>query len=124
MSLATNHPNMCIFMPQNLVIMVLYNVTVSLEPNIEQDWIQWMKSIHIPDVLKTGNFIRCIFSKIQGMEAGEITYSILYFAHSQIELATYLEEFAPALQHEHSFRYKDKFVAFRTILQVIDTQEA
>lgn len=103
--------------------MVLYNVTVSIEADIEAEWLDWMKTVHIPDVLKKGPFIRCVFSKIQGMEAQETSYSLLYFCESQAQLTVYLENQAPLLQEAHTLRFKDKFVAFRTVLQVIDTLE-
>ena len=32
--------------------MIIYNVTVSLSPEIEKDWLNWMKSKHIADVMK------------------------------------------------------------------------
>jgi hypothetical protein len=34
--------------------MILYNVTVSVDPEIHDEWLAWMKSKHIPDVLATG----------------------------------------------------------------------
>jgi len=43
---------------------VLYNVTVSLDPNIESDWLLWMQANHIPDVLKTQCFTQCVLSKV------------------------------------------------------------
>ena len=34
--------------------MIIYNVTVSLvDQNIHQDWLKWMKEIHIPEVMDT-----------------------------------------------------------------------
>ena len=37
--------------------MILYNVTISIDTSVEEDWLQWMKEIHIPDVMNTGLFI-------------------------------------------------------------------
>ncbi|MFM7566043.1 MAG: DUF4286 family protein [Flavobacteriales bacterium] len=104
--------------------MVLYNVTVSIEAEMESEWLDWMKLVHVPEVLKTQKFTRCVLSKIQGMEERETTYSLLYFAPSQTLLTSYLQEDAPALQRKHTERFKDKFVAFRTVLEVIDTLES
>ncbi len=36
--------------------MILYNVTISIDPEVHQEWLAWMKEVHIPDVLKTGMF--------------------------------------------------------------------
>ena len=37
--------------------MILYNITVNIDHDIHQEWLVWMKDIHIPDVLSTGLFI-------------------------------------------------------------------
>ncbi len=37
--------------------MYIYNVTVTLEKEIQSEWLRWMKEIHIPDVMRTGFFI-------------------------------------------------------------------
>ena len=38
--------------------MIIYNVTVSLvDQSIHQDWLKWMKEIHIPEVMDTGFFL-------------------------------------------------------------------
>ena len=50
--------------------MILYNVTISIDENVEQKWLQWMKNTHIPDVMKTNCFIECKLSKINGEEEG------------------------------------------------------
>ena len=60
--------------------MIIYNVTVSLvDQSIHQDWLKWMKEIHIPNVLATGLFIENKIAKIHAEEEGGISYSIQYF---------------------------------------------
>ena len=36
--------------------MYIYNVTVSIEKSLADEWLTWMKTIHIPEVLATGYF--------------------------------------------------------------------
>jgi hypothetical protein len=100
---------------------VLYNVTVSLDPNIESDWLLWMQANHIPDVLKTQCFTQCVLSKVHGNEPDECTYSILYWAKNQDSLNDYFDTHAVGLQHQHKIRYDGKFVAFRTTMKLINT---
>ena len=39
--------------------MIIYNITVSIiDQNIHQNWLKWMKEIHIPEVMDTGFFFR------------------------------------------------------------------
>ena len=38
--------------------MIIYNVTVSLvDQTIHEEWLNWMKTKHIPDVMNTGCFL-------------------------------------------------------------------
>lgn len=100
--------------------MIIYNVTVSIDHSVHEDWLEWMRTKHIPDVMSTDCFIESRISKIHGEEEGEITYAIQYIAPSQDKFDVYQQLFAPKLQHEHSTRYQGKFAAFRTILSIIE----
>ena len=37
--------------------MIIYNVTVSIDASIHEDWLEWMKKVHIPEVMQTGYFL-------------------------------------------------------------------
>lgn len=100
--------------------MILYNVTVSLDPGVETDWLTWMRTKHIPDVLETGCFRESRLSRIHGEEEGGVTYSIMYVSPSQELMDLYQEKFAPALQQEHGAKYQGKFASFRTFLTIVE----
>jgi len=100
--------------------MILYNVTVSIDDSVHDEWLEWMMTKHIPDVLATGLFIENKIFKIITEEGNENTYSIQYFLRSIEDYEKYQREFAPKLQFEHSDKYKDKFVAFRTIMESVE----
>lgn len=104
--------------------MILYNVTVNIDPQIQQDWLNWMRSEHIPEVLGTGCFKDAKLSRINAEEEGGFTYSIMYFAESKEVYETYQRDFAPEMQRKHTERYSGKFAAFRTVLDVIEVFEA
>jgi hypothetical protein len=100
--------------------MIIYNVTVNIESSVHDEWLLWMKEEHIPDVMNTGMFLESRILKVMGDEdSGGSTYSIQYTCKSMNEYRQYEEVFAPALRAEFNAKYKDKFVAFRTLLQVV-----
>lgn len=99
---------------------VLYNVTVSIDPTCEAEWLQWMREVHIPEVMSTGCFLESRLSRVNGEEEDGATYAITYVAYSQELLDRYSREFAPALQTAHSSRFAGRFAAFRTTLSVIE----
>lgn len=100
--------------------MVIYNVTVSIDQAVEQDWLNWMRVQHIPAVLQTDCFLECRLSRVNGEEDGGCTYSVMYMAQDQAALDHYQAQFAPALQREHAALYQGKFAAFRTTLNLIE----
>ena len=99
--------------------MIIYNVTVNIDDSIHYEWLMWMKEIHIPEVMATGCFIENKICRILVNEESGTSYSIQYFCKNMDDLKVYQEKFAPGLQKKHADRYKDKFVAFRTLLEVI-----
>jgi hypothetical protein len=104
--------------------MILYNVTVSIDRQVEQEWLEWMRKVHIPEVMETGCFQECRISRIQGEEDGGSAYSFLYLAPSAEKMDEYQLRFAPKLQQDHAMRYQGKFAAFRTMLTVIEEFKA
>lgn len=100
--------------------MILYNVTVSIDPAVSEDWLDWMRKQHIPDVMATGCFIESRISRVHGEEDGGMTFAITYLSPDQQKLDEYREVHAPRLQKDHSERYEGRFAAFRTFLTVIE----
>ena len=100
--------------------MVLYNVTVNIESIVEDEWLHWIKSIHVPKVMATGMFVESkIFKLLHDEGDGSATYSVQFFAASVKQVNEYLETYAPALVQAHMERYKNKHVAFRTLMEEV-----
>jgi len=102
--------------------MIIYNVTINVESEIHDEWLAWMRAIHIPEVLSTKCFRAARISRLLAQEEdGAITYSIQYQCENMKTLHRYQAHYASALQAKHSSRYLGKFVAFRTLMEVIDS---
>ncbi|MDG1850139.1 MAG: DUF4286 family protein [Flavobacteriales bacterium] len=100
--------------------MIIYNVTSNIDESIEQEWLNWMKETHIPEVMKTHMFVSAKMTKVLVKEEmGGSTYSVQYTCESKAKLDEYQEKFAPELKSEYEKKYRGKFVAFRTLLEVI-----
>lgn len=98
---------------------LLYNVTVKVDASVLEDWVQWMKSTHIPDVMKTGLFERYALTRIINNDGtNDETYAVQYVSHNMKAFLDYNQEHAPALQKEHVDRYGEKCLAFRTIMEI------
>lgn len=99
--------------------MIIYNVTVNIENDVKEEWLNWMKTIHIPEVMNTGFFLENKICKVLVDEEQGTTYSIQYTAANMADLEEYQKSHAPRLQKAHTDKYANKFVAFRTLLEVI-----
>ncbi|MCB9188627.1 MAG: DUF4286 family protein [Flavobacteriales bacterium] len=98
---------------------VLYNVTVNIDEEVHDEWLKWMKEVHIPDVMNTGYFLENRILKILAESEGGVSYAIQYLCNSMSDLEEYQDKHAPRLQKEHTDKYEGKFVAFRTLLEVV-----
>lgn len=100
---------------------IIYSVSVNVDALFAEEWVDWMRTVHIPEVMATGMFEEFTFHRLVDppAEGDNLTFNVQYRARSMEDYLAYQREHAPALQRSHSERYKDKFVAFRTILEVM-----
>jgi len=101
--------------------MVLYNVTVNIDDDVEQDWVEWMKKTHVPAVMATGFFIEYRMMRMLSESPDETgkTYAIQYVAENLAKVEAYLETAAHRLQKQSIIRYGTKMAAFRTVLEEV-----
>lgn len=102
--------------------MYIYNVTVNIQEDVHDQWVQWMKEEHIPEMLGTGKFIKALMTRVLvNEEMGGITYSVQYTTKSREMLQKYYEEDADELRSK-SKEFEGKFVAFRTEMEIVNEQ--
>ena len=99
--------------------MIIYNVTVNIENDVKEEWLNWMKTIHIPDVMKTGYFIENMICKVLVDETQGTTYSVQYTCAKVNDYEEYKQLHAPRLQKEVTAKYGSKLVSFRTLLEIV-----
>lgn len=100
--------------------MYIYNVTINIDESVHDQWLNWMRKEHIPDMLATGKFSGALMSRVMiEEEMGGITYSVQFRTASKETLQQYYDQDATKLRAQ-SDQFKGKFVAFRTELEVIE----
>lgn len=101
--------------------MIAYSVSVSVDRDIEADWLSWMRDIHIPDVMAAGYFDAYQIQKVIELEAvaERVTYTIDYYCESLGKYKAYRKKAAAGLQAEHAKRYEGRFSASRRVSEVI-----
>ena len=101
--------------------MIIYNVTVKVDTDIQAEWLEWMKTVHIPKVMETGCFTGYDMMRLRYPKDDEgKTFAFQYYCTSMEQLEKYHREYAAVLQREHSEKYGSHVAAFRTILERLD----
>jgi len=100
--------------------MIIYNVTIKVQHDAASDWVQWMKNEHIPDLMNTGLFEDARLCRLleHDEEDGQ-TFVAQYFCKSRKEYDAYIDTHATALREKAFQAFGDKFVAFRTLMEVL-----
>ena len=98
--------------------MIIYSVTVSIENEVAEEWLQWMQENHIPAVMATGYFKGYTLQQVLEpvVDPDRINYNVLDEVENRETLEMYQQKAAPALQREHQQRYGENALAIRVIM--------
>jgi hypothetical protein len=101
--------------------MILYNETINIDTEVKDEWLEWIKSVHLPKVMATKAFTSFkLFKLLSEEENNGSTYCIQYFANNMWDVEDYLENYSNGLQADHYKKFKDKFVIFSTFLEGVE----
>lgn len=97
--------------------MIIYEVKISIDQDVEQEWLEWMKKEHAPDVVATG--YAKSFQVLKPIEEASRTYFFQYIFDSLQDFETYKKEEALRLKLDVIERYPNKFEASRRLFEVL-----
>ncbi len=101
--------------------MIIYNVTIKVHNSIHNDWLQWLKEEHVLDIMQTNCFSQYRIMKLLEIDDTEgPTYAVQYFAESKSLYNNYVEKFASEMRNRSFAKWGDKFIAFRSVMQIVD----
>lgn len=101
--------------------MFIYNVTIKVEAAIADEWLQWLKGEHIPEVMATGCFDAYKIVRLLEIDDTEgPTYAIQYNTLSKALYNRYIVKHADVLRQKSYDRWGQRFMAFRSLMQVVD----
>ena len=104
--------------------MILYNVTMKPNADIATEWLEWMRDEHMPDLLQTGLFTEARLCRLEDAETGDgDTFATQYFCASRADYDTYIADWAPQMRTKMEARFGGRFVAFRSVLEVLEVQK-
>jgi hypothetical protein len=100
--------------------MLIYNVTVNIDHEIHDEWLEWMKKTHIPQVMQSKLFTDsrlCLMLNTDEEEGN--TYAVQYTCPGMKEFEEYTQKYANALKAAYNEKFEGKFVAFQSLMQVV-----
>ena len=96
--------------------MLIYQVKITIDAAVEAEWLHWMKTRHVPEVMASG--LPASF-QILKPEAPAFTYLFHYYFRDQEAYKQYQENHAPELKSHPAKMFPDLFVAERMLLSLI-----
>jgi Domain of unknown function (DUF4286) len=100
--------------------MILYNITSSVDPEVAEQWVAFMREQHMPDIMATGFFVRSQLLRLLNEEEDGCTYAAQFYCASTEQLDEYQQVAAPGLRADLETRFPGQYVSFRTVLEVIE----
>ncbi len=101
--------------------MYIYNVTVKVDHAIVKEWAQWLKTEHIPEVIGTGCFTTAtVLELLENVDEEGATFAVQYKTARLEDYKRYLAEFAPEMRQKGLDKWGDRFIAFRTLMKIVD----
>lgn len=101
--------------------MLIYNVTTKVDWLVHDAWLKWMQEVHIPEVMATGCFEKQQLVRLLDTDETEgATYAVQYYAASNADYNRYMDVFAPALRQQVLDKWRERVIAFRTLMQVVN----
>ena len=100
--------------------MIIYNVTVKVDNDVADAWVEWMKSTHMADLMSTGLFVGCRLCRLLEQDETEgVTYAAQYFLNDIDQYNKYIELHSGNLREKGMKLFGGKFAAFRTVMEII-----
>ncbi len=100
--------------------MYIYNITTKVHTSVHADWKEWMKSVHIPEIMSTGCFTESQFVRILELDDSEgPTFATQFMALSRADYNRYIEIHVPKLRNKSLEKWGDKIIGFRTLMELV-----
>lgn len=100
--------------------MLIFNTTLKVEHDIHDEWLEWMKQVHIPAFMKTGKFIDQRMCRLLGVDESDgLTYSLQLSVPDMRSFHKFQEEDAYHLQKVRYERYASKILTFSTLMEKV-----
>ncbi len=100
--------------------MLVYNISFQIAPNLQGQWLTWMKSKFIPMVQGTECFVDHKFYEIDIAEDQAPTYTLQLFTPNPEKLSQYQEASSSAIMDELLNTWGEQCFHFITTMRIVN----
>ena len=100
--------------------MYMYSVFLTINADSAGDWVDFMLTKHLSDVMNTNCFLSYNFIREEEpLTSSIVNFRVDYIADSKDKLDDYLNNYTEALRLDVANRFGGKFTAVRKIYKII-----
>ncbi|MEO7800874.1 MAG: DUF4286 family protein [Ginsengibacter sp.] len=100
--------------------MIVHNLSVKVDHQIEEAWLQWQQEEHIAEILKTQLFIDCKIFKLLNLEEDRSsTYIIQLSTDDRKKYELYQSKYAEDQRLKAFKKWGNAFIAYGTLMQQV-----
>lgn len=100
--------------------MLLYNTSYLLDQELEDIFVEWMKTKFIPLLKETGTFSNNYFCKVMvAKDDGGLTYSLQLLFKTREQLEKYINNFESRTKAVFNAKFQNQVITFSSLLQEV-----
>src|SRR3954469_13955108 len=100
--------------------MIIYNITLKVDRHIANEWLQWVKKEHIPEIMHTNCFTDFKIVRLLDVDDSEgPTYAIQFTSASKSDYNRYIELHDDRFIKKSFDKWGEQFIAFRSVMEVV-----
>lgn len=100
--------------------MFIYNITIKVDNAILEEWMNWQKEEHIPEIMATKLFNDYKFFRLLDQDDSEgPTFVLQYLTASRKNYDQYIQQHAGLLREKAIKKWGNRFIAFRSLLESV-----
>jgi hypothetical protein len=100
--------------------LIIYSITYAIDASIEKEWIEYMKSTHIPLLINTGFFSSFQHTRIVPEQGLDLAFNIQFSCRDLSTLNKYIDDKKENCESQLNQKFQGKFASFFTKLEQVD----
>lgn len=91
-----------------------------MDESVHDEWLNWIKNVHIPAIMATGYFKSFQILSILNSPNEGLTYCVQYHTDSLDKYQAYEQQASTHFKNIHLKQFENKLVLFESIMQVVN----